>query len=213
MLRRVVLIIAAGSAVATVLACGASNTTGPKAVLTSVVVRPITPAVFVGDTQAMTATGKDQTGATMIGLPAASWTSSDPTKATIDPSTGVATGVGGGSTTLTATIVSASVTHSGTQSLTVTMLSSTGSVAATPALLFSPMSVTVLRSGGTATITWNFQSVTHTVHFDSQPTGATVGDIPATTSASVSRIFTVAGTYAYHCLIHGADMYGVIIVR
>lgn len=214
MLRRVVRTIAAGSVVAAI-ACGGSsgNTTGPTPVFTSVVVTPNPASVFVGSTQAMTATAKDQTGAVMSGLPAASWTSSDPTKATIDAATGVATGVAAGSTTITATIVSGSISHSGTQILTVTSPSSTASVAATTGLVFSPNSVTVVRSGGTATVTWNFQSVAHTVSFDSQPAGASVEDIPATASASVSRTFTVAGTYAYHCTIHGPGMNGVINVQ
>ena len=50
----------------------------------------------------MTATAMDQNGHAMSGLPAATWTSSDETKATIDAASGVASGVANGSTTITA---------------------------------------------------------------------------------------------------------------
>jgi plastocyanin len=59
-------------------------------------------------------------------------------------------------------------------------------------------------------ITWHFQSVAHTVTWDAQP--GSVTDIAATSSANVSRNFTVAGTYHYHCSIH-PSMTGVITVQ
>jgi len=160
----------------------------------------------------MTATAMDQNGHAMSGLPAATWTSSDETKATIDPASGVATGVANGSTTITATIVSGSITHSGTAQLVVSTPPPTGSVTATTSLSFDPHSVTIGRSGGTGSITWTFQSVAHTVTFDNEPAGANVADIPLTNGASVARNFTVAGTYNYHCTVH-SNMSGVIIVQ
>jgi plastocyanin len=51
------------------------------------------------------------------------------------------------------------------------------------------------------------------VTWDSQPTGATVANIATTSSTSVGRDFTVAGTYAYHCTIHGTAMHGTVIVQ
>jgi plastocyanin len=213
MLRRVVRTIAAGSVVATIIACGgSSSSTGPTPVFTSVVVGPTSPAVSPGNTIALTATAKDQNGATMSGLPAASWTSSDATKATIDPGTGIATGVENGSSTITATIVSGSVTHSGTAQLVVSTPPSSGAVTAASTLVFDPHSVTIGRSGGTSSITWTFQSVAHTVTWDNQPAGANVAEIPATSNATVSRNFTIAGTYTYHCTIH-SNMSGVIVVQ
>lgn len=214
MFRRVVRIIAAGSVVAAMIACGgsSSDSTGPTPVFTSVSVGPTAPAVSPGNTIAMTATAKDQNGHTMAGLPAATWTSSDETKATIDPASGVATGVANGSTTITATITSGSVTHSGTAQLVVSTPPPTGSVTAAATLAFNPHSVTIGRSGGSGTITWTFESVAHTVTWDNQPAGATVADIPATSGANVSRTFTIAGTYTYHCTIH-SNMSGIIIVQ
>lgn len=214
MLQRVVRTIAAGSVVAAMIACGGSSndTTGPTPVFTSVTVGPTSPAVSPGSTIAMTATAMDQNGHAMSGLPAATWTSSDETKATIDAESGVASGVANGSTTITATIVSGSITHSGTAQLVVSTPPPTGSVTAAASLSFNPHSVTIGRSGGTGSITWTFESVAHTVTFDNEPAGANVADIPATQSASIVRNFTVAGTYNYHCTIH-SNMSGVIVVQ
>jgi plastocyanin len=54
-----------------------------------------------------------------------------------------------------------------------------------------------------------FGSVTHTVHFD---TGPSLPDsIGASTNTSVSRTFTAAGTYNYHCTIH--NITGVVVVK
>ena len=84
-------------------------------------------------------------------------------------------------------------------------------VTATSSLSFTPPTVTVSRSAGTA-VTWVFQTVNHTVTWDSQPSGAAVSDIGSTSGASVVRSFTVAGTYHYHCSIHGS-MSGTVIVE
>ena len=72
--------------------------------------------------------------------------------------------------------------------------------------------MTIARSGGTGAVTWTFQSLAHTVTWDSKPAGATVSDIGATHDANVARPFTVAGTYAYHCSIH-PGMTGSVIVQ
>ncbi|MDQ2767907.1 MAG: cupredoxin domain-containing protein [Gemmatimonadota bacterium] len=85
-------------------------------------------------------------------------------------------------------------------------------VTATSGLAFTPPTVTVVRSGASATVTWVFQNVNHTVTWNSQPSGATVADIGSTSSASVERSFTVAGTYQYHCDIH-ASMTGTVVVQ
>lgn len=215
MLQRAARTIAAGSVVAAIIACGgggSSDSTGPTPVFTSVSITPTSPSVSPANTVTLTATAKDQNGHNMTGLPAATWTSSDVTKATIDANSGVATGVANGSTTITATIVSGSVTHSGTTQLVVSTAPSAGDVVAKSTLAFDPHQVTVGRSGGTASVTWTFQSVGHTVSWDNQPAGANTADIPVTANAAVARTFTIAGTYTYHCTIHN-NMSGVVIVQ
>lgn len=213
MLRQAVRTIAAGSVVAVLIACGGSNSsTGPTPIFTSVVVGPPSPAVSPGNTIALTATAKDQNGQTMSGLPAATWTTSDAAKATIDPATGIAAGVANGTSAITATIVSGSVTHSGTAQLVVSTPPSSEDVTAAASLAFNPHQVTIGRSGGTGTVTWTFESVGHTVSWDNQPAGANVADIPLTSGAAVARTFTIAGTYTYHCTVH-SNMSGIVVVQ
>jgi len=198
---------------AAIFACGGSSdggSTGPTPVFTSVSVTPTSPTVFVGGTTTLIATAKDQTGANFAGGSGATWTSSDTTAATVNSTTGVVSGIANGSSTITASITIGSITNSGSQIISVSTPSATGNIAATTGLAFDPNKVTVARAGGTASVTWHFQSTAHTVTWDA--TAGSVADIPATASADVSRNFTVAGTYHFHCSIH-PQMTGVITVQ
>jgi len=73
---------------------------------------------------------------------------------------------------------------------------------------FSPTPDTV--AAGTVTFSWMNASNTHNVTWDSGPTTPansstmSVGTFPATLSA---------GTYHFHCTIHGAAMSGTIVVQ
>jgi len=69
-------------------------------VLTSVAVTPATAATYVGSTQSFTATAYDQYGNIFPGV-AFTWSSSNPSAATVSPTTGLATGVAAGGTTIT----------------------------------------------------------------------------------------------------------------
>jgi plastocyanin len=214
MLRSVVRTIAAGSMAAAMFACGGGGgdggSTGPTPVFTSVVVTPASPSVSVGLTTTLTAIAKDQSGATFAGASAASWTSSNTAAATVDPASGLVTGVANGSSTITASITAGNVTHTGSQQVSVVTPSSTGNVTATANQVFDPHTVTIARASGTAKVTWTFESLAHTVTWDSQP--GSVTDIDLTHDADVSRTFTVPGTYEYHCTIH-SNMTGVVIVQ
>lgn len=70
-------------------------------VLTSISVSPATQTIVVPTTQQFTATGTYSDGSSKPGL-AVTWSSSTASVATIDPSSGVATAVGAGSTSITA---------------------------------------------------------------------------------------------------------------
>jgi plastocyanin len=215
MLRSVACIIAAGSVAAALVACGGSSSstsTGPTPVFTSVTVAPVAPNVSVGATVTMTALAKDQNGAAFSGAPAAVWSSSDETKATVDAATGVVTGVASGTPTITASVTVGSVNHTGSQPVTVTTPTPTAGVTATTGQAFEPPGVTIARASGTGTVTWTFQSLAHTVTWDTQPGGANVADIDPTQNAQVSRDFTVAGHYTYHCSIH-PGMHGTVDVQ
>jgi DNA/RNA endonuclease G (NUC1) len=73
---------------------------GPGGPVVTVTVAPNPGTVSVGATRTFTATPRDAAGNTVTTT--FTWSSSDPTKASIDPATGVATGVALGATTITA---------------------------------------------------------------------------------------------------------------
>ena len=80
-------------------------------------------------------------------------------------------------------------------------------VTASAARVFSPAALTVTAG---ATVTWVFESVTHTVTFT--PMAGVPTDIDPTSNANVSRTFPTAGVYTYHCSIH-TYMTGTITVH
>ena len=80
---------------------------------------------------------------------------------------------------------------------------------------FDPISTSV-SVNTKVTWTWNTCSgdgyggqicVSHDIQFDD---GATSGSLQ---SGTWSRTFTAAGTYKYHCTIHGASMSGTVVVQ
>jgi trimeric autotransporter adhesin len=93
----------------------------------TVAVAPTSAAIDIGATQQFTATLKDANGNTLTDRDIA-WSSSNPSVATVDASTGVATAVAEGSATITAT----SEGQSGTATLTVNP-PAVGSIIITPA--------------------------------------------------------------------------------
>jgi plastocyanin len=179
------------------------GTTAP--VFTSVVVTPATPSINVGATAPLSASALDQDGNAMAGLPAATWASSNAAVATVNAS-GIVTGVAAGSATITAAMISGTVTKTGTATVTVTAIASSPTVT-TPNRTFSPAVITVPAG---STVTWQFSGATHNVTFASLvPTG---GNIPDTNPGNaVSRTFPTAGTYNYECTWH-AGMTGQVVV-
>jgi len=186
-------------------ACG--GTTDPTPVFSAVVVSSVWHSVIVGSSIPLTAIAKDQNGATFSGAPAPTWTSSNETAATVNAS-GVVTGVAEGTSTISASVTAGGVTHVGT--LQILVVSDTNPVTyhvtATTGQAFTPETLAV-HSNRPVTVTWTFQSLAHTVTWDS----AGVADIPATANAQVSRKFTNFGVWSYHCSIH-PNMTGTIVV-
>ncbi|HVX41264.1 MAG TPA: plastocyanin/azurin family copper-binding protein [Gemmatimonadaceae bacterium] len=82
---------------------------------------------------------------------------------------------------------------------------------------FSPAALTV-SSGTTVTWQWTCSNdgyggtvgcVTHTVTFDD---GSNIASA-AQDSGTFNRTFNTAGTFKYHCAIHGSSMSGEVIVK
>lgn len=109
-------VLAFSSALLSLAACGSSNGGGTgSATLTSITVTPSNPSISQGTTEPFTATGTFSDGSTQNLTSSATWNSSNTGAATI-ASTGVATAVTPGSTTIKATFG----TISGSTTLTVT---------------------------------------------------------------------------------------------
>lgn len=70
---------------------------------------------------------------------------------------------------------------------------------------YSPKTVT-LSVGDTVTWTW-MGANQHTVTFDDGPGSATQS------TGGFQRVFDAAGTYPYHCLVHGLAMSGTVTVQ
>jgi plastocyanin len=72
--------------------------------------------------------------------------------------------------------------------------------------------------GPGTTVNWTWDTCTGTVGYDEACVAHTVTFDDGVSSAqqekgTFSRTFTAAGTYAYHCLVHGTKMSGTITVQ
>lgn len=83
----------------------------------------------------------------------------------------------------------------------------TATINATDQLAFSPNAVTIAPGGS---ITFVFGTIGHSVQFDTGTNPpADITGVNANTS--ISRTFSTAGTFTYHCTIH-PQMTGTVIV-
>ncbi len=171
--------------------------TGQAQLFTSVGIAPVTTNLLVGGIVTLVATPLDQSGVPMTGLPAATYLSQAAGIASVGGS-GVVTAVTAGTTTVTASITSAGVTHTAVATVVVTAPVPGGaSVTATGNNTFSPAAVTIAAGGS---VTWQFGNGTHNVTFAaSQPPG---GNIPDQSAGTVTRTFPAAGSFAYECTRH-----------
>jgi len=176
---------------------------GPNPVFTSVSISPASPTVFIGLSEQLTATAKDQNGGNLGGA-TFTYTSSDQSKATVT-NAGVVTGVGAGTARITATGTVGSVTKTGFVDVTVAAAAATASVSASAGNTFAPATVAVTRQG---TVTWTFAAL-HNVSFAST-TGAPQ-NISDQATGNAQRQFNTAGTFNYQCTIH-PGMQGTVIV-
>ncbi|HWE31618.1 MAG TPA: plastocyanin/azurin family copper-binding protein [Polyangia bacterium] len=73
---------------------------------------------------------------------------------------------------------------------------------------FSPSTVTI-QAG--QSVTWNWVTGFHSVVSDSTPKA--FADSPAQSAGQFTVTFATAGTYPYHCGIHGAMMSGTVVAQ
>lgn len=192
------------AALVAVAGCGGGGsdgggTTGP-AVFTTLSVAPSSAALAVNETQTLTPTAKDQNGASMSGL-TVTYASDNQAVATVTQA-GVVTAVSVGSARITATGTVGTVT----KSADVTISVANAKVTATTSNTFEPKTVTIPRGGSVA---WTFATL-HNVTFDTQGAPAGIGD---KSGGAASVTFPTAGTYQYHCTIHGLAMNGTVVVQ
>lgn len=190
---------------------GGGVTPPPPPVFTSLEVQPDTQTIFgaPGTQTQMSATPLDQNGHPILGLGAATWSSSDETIATVNAS-GLVTSVAlGGPVTISASLTSGGITKNGSGTVKVADIPLTDTVTMTTGQQVVPPSVTI-KVGGS--VTWVFQSLAHTVTFNVPTPAGTPADINASVNTKVSRTFNTAGTFNYHCSIH-PGMTGVVNVQ
>jgi plastocyanin len=77
---------------------------------------------------------------------------------------------------------------------------------ANPGLAYNPTSLTV--SSGT-TVTFSFGAVGHSITFN---TSGAPADVPVTSNANVTRVFSTTGVFNFHCSVH-TYMTGTITVQ
>ena len=73
---------------------------------------------------------------------------------------------------------------------------------------FSPSTVTIQAGQG---VTWNWVTGFHSVISDSAPKA--FADSPTQASGQFIAMFPTAGTFPYHCGVHGTMMSGTIVVQ
>lgn len=175
-------------------ACGGGGDSGPTGAdgVASVSLNAPSLSLLVGQSDQLAATAKDASGSIVVGAPAATWTSSNYSVATVT-SAGVVTAVIPGTATIRATISGKSA------SALVTVTSAATKVTVNmPGLTFTPFRAT-LKVGGT--VDYVFPALAHNVMFERVP-GAP-NDIPGqVTNQTISRQFNTVRLYRYSCTLH-----------
>ena len=73
---------------------------------------------------------------------------------------------------------------------------------------FSPATVTIKAR---ESVTWTWVSGVHGVVSDSTPKA--FGDSPTQAAGQYTATFATAGSYGYHCAVHGMMMSGTVVVQ
>jgi plastocyanin len=194
-------------------ACGGGDGGTPPPstpVFTSLLLSPSSPALVFRDTLQMSATPRDQNGAEMSNLPAATYelVAGSGNAVTVSPN-GRVVAVATGSSQIRASLTSGGTTRTVTATVTVRALDVSPTVTASGAgATFSPDTVKIAVNGN---VTWSFPGPeTHNVTFQgAAPPGGNIAD---RNSGTEPRQFPAAGRFSYICTRH-AGMNGAVVVR
>jgi len=185
---------------------GSDGTGTSDGVFTTLEVTPATGTLFTvapGNTVTLSVVAKDQDGRVMTGA-APTFSSENAGSAGVSAD-GKITAVAEGTSQITVSLSMGGVTKTSTTTITTVVAAASGTVTA-PSIAYQPADLNV-RAG--ATVTWTFQSLSHTVTFSSP--SAPVG-LQAFRDGSNSVVFPTSGTYNYICDIH-PGMAGVVHVH
>ena len=159
-----------------------------QAALVSLAVTPVLPSIVLGTTQQFTATGTYSDGSTQDLTSSATWTSSAPAVATIS-SGGLATSRSLGTSKITVTAISASI--SGSVILTVTPATLV-SVALTPSIISLNMGYTQQFTATGTYTDGSTQNLTNSVAWASDGASATVTSTGLATAAQLGSAHVIA---------------------
>ncbi len=164
---------------------GSTALTISAAVLKSIAVTPTSPSIVVGTTQQFTATGTLTDGTTENLTESVSWTSSNVAVATISAG-GLATGVGAGSSSITATAgtLSATISLAVINAATVSAVSVSWGTAGTVSLQTAADGLRLLPVGRTTDLPWfGINSIAITL---SNSATLTSGDVTVTSAVGTN---------------------------
>ncbi len=162
---------------------GATLTVNPVPVASVVISPPSPDTVFIGYTTQLSATARDSIGGTLTGR-TITWQSDNTAAATVNPSTGLVTGVAAGSANISAT--------SEGKTTSVSMVSIAAPVGS---VVVSPAADSVLANGGTAQLTATVKDVKGTVVTDRTITWTSTQPA-ASVAPSTGATVTVTGVSA-----------------
>lgn len=178
-------------------------------VLSTVGVTLLDGTIEIGNYTQATVRGTDATGATLpLGTRAVTWTSSNPSVATVDAS-GYVNAIGVGTVDIRVSVADGTTPRTSSARLTVTGIAGApinASVGMLPER-FSPFQTTVKQGG---TVSFVFGSIIHNVIWNRTRTGAPT-DINNNANVTIARTFPTVGVFDFTCTLH-AGMDGQIIV-
>lgn len=193
--------------VAILAACGGgSDASGPAPSgtgVSTVIVTAASSSLQVGQSIQFSADARNSKGE-LLTTGQVSWSVSPANVASID-SKGLVTAIASGTANVTATIQGVSgnlavpVTDVGIPTIVSVFM---------PGNSFSPFNVSIKLNG---TVRFEFPSAPHNVIFNSK-TGVPA-DIQVTSNVTVSRVFSVLGTFPYDCTIHPGMSGQVTVVQ